>query len=124
MKRIAGCLLATLLCLVAACVQNAGMLRVVVQDEEIVISRDEIMGVTRGRDAAMRDYVSVVLAEDAAKRIGDATARHVGGTMSLYRGEHPLQTGVPISESFAPMSLYIAVENEEAARRLVHFWGR
>lgn len=83
MKLMAGCLLAALLCLVAACGQNTEMLRVVVQDEEIVILRDEIMEVTRGRDGVLRDHVSVILAEGAAKRIKDATGRHVGGTMSL-----------------------------------------
>jgi preprotein translocase subunit SecD len=106
------------------CTPHAESLRIVVQDEEVIITHSEMKEVTWRKDAGSRDYVAVTLHERAAKRIEDATARHLGGTMSIFWGDELLQADIPIRESFAPGELQIVTESETAARRIVESWNR
>jgi preprotein translocase subunit SecD len=106
------------------CTSDAQTLRLVVQKEDVIISHSEIKEVNWRKDAGSRNYIAVTLHERAAKRIEDATVRHLGGTMSIFWGEELLQADIPIRESFAPSELQILTENETAVHQIVESWNR
>lgn len=124
MRHVATFLLILLLSSATMCTSHTETLRIVVQNEEVVIEHSEIKKVTWRKDAGSRNYIAVILHEHAAKRIEDATARHLGGTMSIFWGDALLQTDIPIRESFAPSELQILTENETTAHQIVESWNK
>jgi len=124
MRYVATFLLILLLSSATMCTSHTETLRIVVQNEEVVIAHSEIEKVTWRKDADSKNYIAVILHEHAAKRIEDATARHLGGTMYMFWGELPLQSDIPIRESFAPSELQILTENETTAHQIVESWNK
>jgi hypothetical protein len=124
MRYVATFLLILLLSSATMCTSHTETLRIVVQNEEVVIAHSEIEKVTWRKDADSRNYIAVILHEHAAKRIEGATARHLGGTMSMFWGDILLQASIPIRESFAPRELQILTENETTAHQIVESWSK
>jgi len=124
MRYVATFLLILLLSSATMCTFHTETLRIVVQNEEVAIAHSEIKKVTLRKDADSRNYIAVILHEHAAKLIEDATARHLGGTMSIFWNDILLQSDIPIRESFAPSELQILTENATTARQFVESWNR
>ena len=124
MRYIATFLIALLLNSATMCASHTKTLRILVQNEDVIIAHSEIKEVNLRKDADSRNYIAMTLHERAAKRIEDATARHLGGTMSMFWGEELLQAGIPILESFAPSELQILTENETTAHQIFESWNR
>ncbi len=124
MRYVANFLLALMLSSATMCTPHAETLRIVLQDEEVIITHSEMKKVTWRKDAGSGDYVAVTLHEHAAKRIEDATSRHLGGTMCMFWGDILLQASIPIRESFAPSELQILTENETTAHQIVESWNK